>query len=320
MAWSASGDGRPHAGCKCKEGWRGATCATEESYGAVRLLIANGWDFGGLDEEEELQLKGKAKSKVGWSGDPFCKVTVNGMTTQTAIDSSTYSPTWNKYSSYSSPLVTKNAKVDIECWDYDRVSANDLYGKNSFFIQNDRMSNWQYYTVRLYQGESDAKRNGKWPKVKVAVYVQPKYRDGSSNKVKMDTSWLTINRKTYPRPKGAGSDCIVTAMSGDDLDGEQLQVTNVPRCKTMSITYNTKVATSVSSFKLNDSCEKVMLWDEDKCKPNYEDNRIIRKSAGYGRRRRRFDSTLGGKKGGPYDEVNWDLNDDVCAITVTGKC
>merc|ERR1711939_1136372 len=50
-----------------------------------------------------------------------------------------------------------------------------------------------------------------------------------------------------------------------------------------------------SSFKLSSGCRQVQLWDEDACRENYGDNVNIRSSV---------------------KSVKWDLNDDICAVTV----
>merc|ERR1712096_102884 len=54
-----------------------------------------------------------------------------------------------------------------------------------------------------------------------------------------------------------------------------------------------------SSFKLSSGCKQVQLWDEDACRYNYSDNVNIKSSVG---------------------SVKWDLNDDICGITVWSKC
>merc|ERR1711988_1955608 len=54
-----------------------------------------------------------------------------------------------------------------------------------------------------------------------------------------------------------------------------------------------------SSFKVEGrGCRQVQLWDEDKCHENYKDNTNIWSSA-------------------PF--VKWDLNDDICGITIWGN-
>jgi len=50
-----------------------------------------------------------------------------------------------------------------------------------------------------------------------------------------------------------------------------------------------------SSFRLSSGCRQVQLWDEDACRENYGDNVNIRSSVA---------------------SVKWDLNDDICAVTV----
>jgi len=53
-----------------------------------------------------------------------------------------------------------------------------------------------------------------------------------------------------------------------------------------------------SSFRLSSGCRQVQLWDEDRCRFNYGDNVNIRSSVRW---------------------VKWDLNDDICAISVWGN-
>lgn len=115
----------------------------------------------------------------------------------------------------------------------------------------------------------------------------------------MEKSFITTGKSDFAKPKGAGADCIVTAYNKKNLQGTALQVTNVPRCKTQSIIYDGTTTKSVQSFKLNDSCQIVKLWDQDGCRENYGDNVQITKS---------------------INKLTWDLNEDVCGITVTGKC
>merc|ERR1712093_657819 len=54
-----------------------------------------------------------------------------------------------------------------------------------------------------------------------------------------------------------------------------------------------------SSITLSRGCRQVQLWDEDACRYNYGHNKNIHRS-------------LGG--------FSYDLNDDVCAISVWSKC
>jgi len=56
---------------------------------------------------------------------------------------------------------------------------------------------------------------------------------------------------------------------------------------------------SVSSFKLTRGCNNIEVYDEDKCRQGYKDNRVY------------TSSTPG---------VTWDLNDDICGIRVDAKC
>jgi len=54
-----------------------------------------------------------------------------------------------------------------------------------------------------------------------------------------------------------------------------------------------------SSFKVEGrGCRQVQLWDEDRCRENYKDNTNIWSSA-------------------PF--VKWDLNDDICGVTIWGN-
>merc|ERR1711924_55776 len=70
------------------------------------------------------------------------------------------------------------------------------------------------------------------------------------------------------------------------------QVIRMPR-------YGRRRGYQASSFRMSgQGCRQVQLWDEDACRENYRDNVNIRSSV---------------------RSVKWDLNDDICAITVWGN-
>jgi len=70
-------------------------------------------------------------------------------------------------------------------------------------------------------------------------------------------------------------------------------------CGSKFIRFPKWLENSVSSFKLTRGCKKIEVYDEDKCRQGYSDNRIY------------YKSTPG---------VTWDLNDDVCGIRIDAKC
>lgn len=300
------------AACQCRPGWHDPQCSTEESYGSVFFKIESGMNFGDLDEEaEELQLKGKEGTKVRGDGDPFCKLTVNGQSMETnRQDDGAPNPNWsgkNNEKWVGGDFVTKGAQVNVQCWDWDRWSGNDNYGTGSFFIdnsnkynQNGGKSNGITYRVKLYNGESGAKYAGsKYPLVRVFVAVNQKSRVGTLGKLAMETSWMSFGKTDFPKSKNAGKDCMVKAFSGENQKGDLLKTVYLPRCQTRDWTWGSDIEDKISSLQLSDDCEKVKLWDEDNCRRNDSDNRVITKS---------------------INKLNWDLNNDICAITVTGKC
>merc|ERR1711959_414156 len=63
--------------------------------------------------------------------------------------------------------------------------------------------------------------------------------------------------------------------------------------------YGRRRGYQASSFRVQGrGCRQVQLWDEDRCRENYRDNTNIYASA-------------------PY--VKWDLNDDICGVTIWGN-
>merc|ERR1711918_164813 len=64
-------------------------------------------------------------------------------------------------------------------------------------------------------------------------------------------------------------------------------------------TYGRRRGFQASSFKLSSGCQQVQLWDEDACRYGYGDNVNIHHSV---------------------SSVKYDLNDDICAISIWSKC
>merc|ERR1711959_604883 len=63
--------------------------------------------------------------------------------------------------------------------------------------------------------------------------------------------------------------------------------------------YRRRRGFEASSFKLSGGCKQVQLWDEDACRYGYGDNMNIHSSTA---------------------SVTWDLNDDICGISMWSKC
>merc|ERR1712072_228496 len=93
--------------------------------------------------------------------------------------------------------------------------------------------------------------------------------------------------------------CTVTASEHNNYGGKVAQ--KVSYCGTeqnfrfATKSWSRRRGFAASSFRLSSGCKQVQLWDEDKCRKNYSDNVNIQKSV---------------------SSVKWDLNDDICGITV----
>jgi len=101
---------------------------------------------------------------------------------------------------------------------------------------------------------------------------------------------LRMERKSKDR-------CTVTAYDHENFMG--MVVTKETICATRLTIEMPKRGRrrgyNAKSFKLSSGCRQVQLWDEDKCRINYKDNVNIKSST---------------------TDVKWNLNNDVCAITV----
>jgi len=264
-------------------------------------------------------------------GDPYCQITINGHTVTSKTVEDTSKPKWEQriyFPTSGMTFVTEGKEGMIKCWDEDPGKADDYYGKGYFFLENfqttaqKRKSARGYeYVVELRGGESGGKLDGRNPKVKFHVYMIHQTRLSTFSKLPMDKSWMTTGKTNFPKSKEAGEDCIVRVYDGEDDNGKELQVTNVQRCKEGSVIYNKDVANKIGSVRISKDCEHVVLMDEDSCSSTSSDNVKITKNAQYGRRRRRWSNTganAQGKTG--YQEIPWDLLNDICGIKVKAKC
>merc|ERR1712093_722532 len=104
------------------------------------------------------------------------------------------------------------------------------------------------------------------------------------------------------RKRRAAGTCTVWAYDGNNYSGALQQQNSVCNPHRQDIRYSTKGRRRgflASSFKLSSGCKKVQLWDEDACRYNYGHNQNIHHSVA---------------------SVVYDLNDDVCGISVWSKC
>merc|ERR1712093_923964 len=104
------------------------------------------------------------------------------------------------------------------------------------------------------------------------------------------------------RKRRAAGTCTVWAYDGNNYSGALQQQHSVCNPHRQDIRYSTKGRRRgflASSFKLSSGCKKVQLWDEDACRYNYGHNQNIHHSVA---------------------SVVYDLNDDVCGISVWSKC
>merc|ERR1712093_276765 len=104
------------------------------------------------------------------------------------------------------------------------------------------------------------------------------------------------------RKRRAAGTCTVWAYDGNNYSGRLEQQHSVCSPHRQDIRYSTKGRRRgflASSFKLSSGCKKVQLWDEDACRYNYGHNANIHHSVA---------------------SVVYDLNDDVCGISVWSKC
>merc|ERR1712093_788182 len=104
------------------------------------------------------------------------------------------------------------------------------------------------------------------------------------------------------RKRRAAGTCTVWAYDGNNYSGALQQQHSVCNPHRQDIRYSTKGRRRgflASSFKLSSGCKKVQLWDEDACRYNYGHNANIHHSVA---------------------SVVYDLNDDVCGISVWSKC
>jgi len=99
--------------------------------------------------------------------------------------------------------------------------------------------------------------------------------------------------------------CVVTAYEHSNYRGRVEQLNSACSARPINIRYRRyklggrRRGFTASSFFLSPGCKKVQLWDEDACRYNYRDNVNIYRSA---------------------KSVKWDLNDDICGITIWSKC
>merc|ERR1711907_298986 len=96
--------------------------------------------------------------------------------------------------------------------------------------------------------------------------------------------------------------CNGRAYEHNNYGGRLIYNTNTCSRHRVDIRYHTwdrRRGFQASSFRLSAGCKQVQLWDEDACRYGYGDNDNIRSSVG---------------------SVKWDLNDDICGISVWSKC
>merc|ERR1712205_51277 len=100
----------------------------------------------------------------------------------------------------------------------------------------------------------------------------------------------------------AAGTCTVTAYEHNSYRGRVEQRHSIFHRGRYDIRYGTygrRRGFQASSFKLSSGCQQVQLWDEDACRYGYGDNDNIHHSV---------------------SSVKYDLNDDICGISIWSKC
>jgi DNA segregation ATPase FtsK/SpoIIIE-like protein len=100
----------------------------------------------------------------------------------------------------------------------------------------------------------------------------------------------------------AAGTCTVTAYEHNSYRGRVEQRHSICHRGRYDIRYGTygrRRGFQASSFKLSSGCQQVQLWDEDACRYGYGDNDNIHHSV---------------------SSVKYDLNDDICGISIWSKC
>jgi len=97
--------------------------------------------------------------------------------------------------------------------------------------------------------------------------------------------------------------CTVTAYEHNDYKGRVTQTVKYCGGTATNFRFATKSWSrrrgfAASSFKISSGCKQVQLWDEDACRKDYSDNVNIQ---------------------GSVKSIKWDLNDDVCGVTLWSK-
>jgi len=104
------------------------------------------------------------------------------------------------------------------------------------------------------------------------------------------------------RKRRAAGTCTVKAYDGTSYTGALQQQHSICASGRKDIRYSThgrRRGFLASSFRISSGCQKVQLWDEDACRYGYGHNMNIHSSA---------------------PSVTYDLNDDVCGISIWSKC
>merc|ERR1712093_691019 len=154
--------------------------------------------------------------------------------------------------------------------------------------------------------EKDEKAKEKVAKEKKAKATERNNKHHERQSKEKNSKAAAAERKSKAdekeRKRRAAGTCNVKAYDHNNFGGRLEQHHRVCSRSRQDISYSTygrRRGFMASSFKISSGCAKVELWDEDACRQGYGHNMVIRSSAA---------------------SVTYDLNDDVCGISIWSKC
>merc|ERR1711934_461647 len=152
------------------------------------------------------------------------------------------------------------------------------------------------------KAREEKKNKAKEKAAKAAAIAKEKDDKARERKSKDDERNAKKKADEKEQKRRAAGTCTVTAYEHNSYRGRVEQRHSICHRGRYDIRYGTygrRRGFQASSFKLSSGCQQVQLWDEDACRYGYGDNVNIHHSV---------------------SSVKYDLNDDICAISIWSKC
>jgi Ca2+-dependent lipid-binding protein len=78
--------------------------------------------------------RGLPKTELIFKGDPYCILSLGGVSKRTTVKKRTHEPVWDENFSFDLPMDWRNQSLTVEVFDKDRITKDDFLGRTQISL------------------------------------------------------------------------------------------------------------------------------------------------------------------------------------------